>query len=135
VAGFIGRNNFWSGIATEHGARSDDGIDFVASRPEEDVPNGEAALAAVRPECIHLSAEAPSQPANSFRAKVAGVSHFGDVLQYVVTSGDRDILVLTPRTNGSRFHSGDEVYCTWSADEVYLFSARQADIVMADATE
>jgi hypothetical protein len=61
------------------------------------------------------------------------VSHFGDVLQYVVTSGDRDILVLTPRTSGSRFHSGDEVYCSWSADEVYLFSARQADIVMADS--
>jgi hypothetical protein len=25
------------------------------------------------------------------------------------------------------------VYCSWSADEVYLFSARQADIVMADS--
>jgi len=66
---------------------------------------------------------------------VAGVSHFGDVLQYVVTSGDRDILVLTPRTNGSRFHSGDEVYCSWSADEVYLFSARQAAIVLHDGTD
>ena len=135
VAGFIGRNNFWSGIATEHGARSDDGIDFVASRPEEDVPNGEAALAAVRPECIHLSAEAPSQSANSFRAKVAGVSHFGDVLQYVVSTPERDVLVLTPRASAARLHAGDDVWCSWSADDVYLFSARQADIVMAEPSE
>ena len=108
---------------------------FRSSRPEEDVPNDEPALSAVRPECINLSAERPSSDANMTKGVVAGVSHFGDVLQYVVTSGDRDILVLTPRANANRFHSGDEVYCTWSADDVYLFSARQADIVMADATE
>ena len=53
VAGFIGRNNFWQGIATEHGATADDGTVFVATRPEENVPNGEAALSAVRPECIN----------------------------------------------------------------------------------
>ena len=50
VAGFIGRNNFWQGIATEDGARADDGTVFVATRPEENVPNGEAALSAVRPQ-------------------------------------------------------------------------------------
>ena len=134
VAGFIGRNNFWQGIATEHGSRADDGTVFVASRPEEDVPNDQPALSAVRPECINLSAERPASDANMTRGVVAGVSHFGDVLQYVVTAGERDILVLVPRANANRFHSGDEVYCTWSADDVYLFSARQADIVMAEAT-
>ena len=60
VAGFIGRNNFWQGIATEDGARADDGTVFVATRPEENVPNGEAALSAVRPECINLSAAQPA---------------------------------------------------------------------------
>jgi len=135
VAGFIGRNNFWQGVATEHGARSDDGVDFVASRPEEDVPNGQGALAAVRPECIDLSSEKPSQDSNLLRGKVAGVSHFGDVLQYVVSAGDRDVLVLTPRAHAARLHAGDDVWCSWAADDVYLFSARQADIVMADAAD
>jgi len=135
VAGFIGRNNFWQGVATEHGARAEDGTVFVASRPEEDVPNDEPTLSAVRPECINLVADRPTNPENSTSGTVAGVSHFGDVLQYVVTSGDRDILVLTPRAHAVRFQAGDEVYCTWSADDVYLFSARQADIVMADPTD
>ena len=131
VAGFIGRNNFWQGIATEHGATADDGTVFVATRPEENVPNGEAALSAVRPECINLSAVQPAQTANSVEAKVAGVSHFGDVLQYVVSAKARDILVMVARTNPARFALGETVWCSWSAEDVYLFSARQASVVMA----
>ena len=133
VAGFIGRNNFWSGVATEHGARADDGTEFVASRPEEDVPNGQGALAAVRPECINIATSRPDSAVNSFEGRVAGVSHFGDVLQYVVSASDRDVLVQTPRTHGSRPQVGDAVWASWSADDVYLFSARQADIVLAEA--
>jgi spermidine/putrescine transport system ATP-binding protein len=132
VAGFIGRNNFWTGVATEHGAQADDGTVFVASRPEEDVPNGEQALSAVRPEGIHLTADRPDRPENACRGTVAGVSHFGDVLQYVVTTGDRDLLVLTPRLDTRRFALGEDVWCSWSADDVYLFSARQADVVLAE---
>ncbi|MEY4045337.1 MAG: hypothetical protein RL644_1605 [Actinomycetota bacterium] len=132
VAGFIGRNNFWTGTATEDGALADDGTVFVASRPEEDVPNGEQALPAVRPECIHLAAEQPQRNENSCRGSVAGVSHFGDVLQYVVTVGERDLLVLTPRLESRRFGVGEDVWCSWSADDVYLFSARQADVVLAE---
>ena len=132
VAGFIGRNNFWTGVATEDGARADDGTVFVASRPEEDVPNGEQALPAVRPECINLAAEQPKRAENSCRGEVAGVSHFGDVLQYVVTVGERDLLVLAPRLDNRRFAVGEGVWCSWSADDVYLFSARQADVVLAE---
>jgi ABC-type Fe3+/spermidine/putrescine transport system ATPase subunit len=135
VAGFIGRNNFWHGVATEHGTRADDGTEFVASRPEEDVPNGQPALSAVRPECINLSAEQPTDRHNVTAGVVAGVSHFGDVLQYVVTAGERDLLVLTPRAHAARFQQGDNVFCHWSADDVYLFSARQADIVMTDGDD
>ena len=136
VAGFIGRNNFWQGIATEHGIRADDGTEFVASRPEEDVPNGEQALAAVRPESIDLSTEQPTSSGNSTRGTVAGVSHFGDALQYVVSTGERDIIVLVPRDSRSIRHQlGETVWCSWPADDVYLFSARQAHIVMTDNEE
>ncbi|MUH56376.1 MAG: TOBE domain-containing protein, partial [Actinobacteria bacterium] len=136
VAGFIGRNNFWQGVATEHGIRSDDGTEFLASRPEEDVPNGEQALAAVRPESIDLSTEQPTSSANSTRGTVAGVSHFGDALQYVVSTGERDIIVLVPRDSRSIRHPlGETVWCSWPADDVYLFSARQAHIVMTESDE
>lgn len=136
VAGFIGRNNFWQGTATSDGAIASDGTVFVAMRPEEHVPTGQAALAAVRPECINLAAVKPHANQNTVSAKVAGVSHFGDVLQYVVTAGARDvlardILVQVPRTNPSRFAVGDLVSCSWSAEDVYLFSARQVDLVLA----
>ncbi len=131
VAGFIGRNNFWQGVATEEGAIAEDGTIFVATRPEENVPNGEAALSAVRPECINLSAAQPTNGTNAVEAKVAGVSHFGDVLQYVVRAKGRDILVMVARTNPSRFALGEAVWCSWSAEDVYLFSARQASVVMA----
>ena len=81
---------------------------------------------------IHLSADQPDRVENNCRGTVAGVSHFGDVLQYVVTSGDRDLLVLTPRLDTRRFALGEDVWCSWSADDVYLFSARQADVVLAE---
>jgi len=131
VAGFIGRNNFWRGVATENGANADDQTVFVASRPKENVPTGQEALAAVRPECISLSATRPGASSNVVGAKVAGVSHFGDVLQYVVSTGSRDLLVQVSRTDPARFGVGDEVWCSWSADDVFLFSARQASLVLA----
>ena len=132
VAGFIGRNNFWQGTATDNGAVADDGTVFVATRPEEHVPTGQDALAAVRPESIHLSHEQPQQNSNAVRARVSGISHFGDVLQYVVTVGERDLLVLSPRSLALRPALGEEVWCSWAPEEVYLFSARQADVVMAE---
>ena len=132
VAGFIGRNNFWTGVATEDGAIADDGTVFIASRPEEDVPNGEDTLSAVRPECMVLTSERPTQDHNVVQATVSGISHFGDVLQYVVTAGDRDLIVMSPRTNPNRPALGDSVWCSWAPEEVYLFSARQAGVVMAE---
>jgi len=134
VAGFVGRNNFWQGTATSNGATADDGTVFVATRPEENVPSGGAALAAVRPECINLTRDKPESSANAVSAKVAGVSHFGDVLQYVLTVGSRDLLVQVGRTNPSRFTVGDSVWCSWLAEDVYLFSARQASLVLATPT-
>jgi len=131
VAGFVGRNNFWQGTATNDGVVGSDGTVFVATRPEENVPTGQPALAAVRPECINLSAAKPEDTRNSVSAKVAGVSHFGDVLQYVMAAGSRDILVQVARTNPARFSVGETIWCSWPAEDVYLFSARQSDLVLA----
>jgi len=133
VAGFVGRNNFWQGASTGTGVNADDGTLFVATNPEEHVPSGNDALAAVRPECINLLVDQPARSENQLLATVVSVSHFGDVLQYVVSAAEREVVVLVPRTHSSRPKVGDRVWCTWAAEDVYLFSARQAEVVMAEA--
>jgi spermidine/putrescine transport system ATP-binding protein len=132
VAGFIGRNNFWRGKATADGVTADDGTVFVASKPEESVAAGNAALAAVRPECLTLHQVDPGASINVLSGTVGTVAHFGDALQYVVQTGTRDVLVLTPRTGAPRLSQGDPAWLTWRADDIYVFSDRQADLVLAE---
>lgn len=131
VAGFIGRNNFWTGKATTNGVQAADGTVFVVSKPEELVLPGQSSLAAVRPECVMLHSTDPGVTHNVVKGDIASVSHFGDVLQYVVRTPSRTILVLTPRA-AVRLHTGDDVWATWSADDVYMFSADQAELVLAE---
>jgi spermidine/putrescine transport system ATP-binding protein len=68
---------------------------------------------------------------------IANVSHYGDVLQYVVrtsaSSGSRDVISMLPRQGAPRLAPGDEVWCHWAAEDVYMFSAAQADLVLADS--
>jgi spermidine/putrescine transport system ATP-binding protein len=132
VAGFVGRNNFWRGVATHDGVTVDDGTVFNISRPEETLQPGDGALVAVRPECVVLSTDEPATYVNAVSARVASVAHFGDVLQYVVLAGSRELLVLSPRSHSARFEVGDSVWASWVSDDVYQFSDRQADLVLAE---
>jgi len=132
VAGFIGRNNFWLGVSTGHGVQAEDGTLFASSTPEERVREGQQALAAVRPESVQLSSTDPGGSTNVIQGTVAGVSHYGDVLQYVVRTKEKDVLALLPRQGAIRLAPGDAVWCHWNATEVYQFSAEQADLVMAE---
>jgi spermidine/putrescine transport system ATP-binding protein len=132
VSAFVGRNNFWLGKATNEGVVADDGTIFRISRPEEKVAPGSGAIAAVRPECFRLDSADPGQAANVLPGVVASVAHFGDVLQYVVTARQREIVVLAPRSTGSRLGVGDDVWCTWKEDDVYQFSDRQKDLVLTE---
>jgi spermidine/putrescine transport system ATP-binding protein len=132
VAGFIGRNNFWRGTATADGMTADDGTVFVATHPEEKVAVGDRSLAAVRPECFILSDVEPTTSTNVLAGEVAGVSHFGDTLQFVVRSPARDVVALLPRQKAPKLRPGDPVWCQWSADDVYQFSADQEGLVLAE---
>ena len=132
VAGFIGRNNFWTGTSSGNGVHADDGTVFVVARPDEHVPTGAPALAAIRPESLILHSSDPGVSTNVLHGEVAGVSHFGDTLQYVVHTADRTIIVLSPRSHAVRLRSGDAVWATWSADDVYMFSADQADLILEE---
>jgi spermidine/putrescine transport system ATP-binding protein len=132
VAGFIGRNNFWRGVATGGGMTAEDGTVFVCDRPEERVESGQHALSAVRPESFTLSATDPGVNVNVLSGKVAGVSHFGDTLQYVVRTPSRDVIVLLPRQKAPNLHPGDAVWCQWSPKDVYQFSAAQENLVLTE---
>jgi spermidine/putrescine transport system ATP-binding protein len=134
VAGFIGQQNFFRGVAQEGGAAiKSDGATLTSSRPADSLTVGSAALAAVRPEAITVSESDPGGAVNALRGTLAGISHLGDVIQFVVSAGEgREILARLPRTKAPRLETGQTVWCTWDADHTYLFTAEQADLVLAD---
>jgi spermidine/putrescine transport system ATP-binding protein len=137
VAGFIGQQNFFKGEAAEDGrvVRSGDWV-FKTSRDLRNVVSGQQALAAVRPEAVLVSDTPPDQGANVVAGKLAGVSHLGDVIQFVITaSGGKEILARLPRTQAPRILPGASVYCYWDDQHSLFFSAEQADIVLADPAE
>jgi hypothetical protein len=46
----------------------------------------------------------------------------------------RKVDPTTGEFDASRFAVGDSVWCSWLAEDVYLFSARQASLVLAAPT-
>ena len=137
VAGFIGQQNFFEGEASDGGKTVKAG-DLTASstRPAQVLAEGSPALVAVRPETITVSDERPAQNVNVRAGTLAGVSHLGDVIQFVITTADgKEMLSRVPRTKAPRLLPGASVFCSWDAEHTYVFGADQADIVLADPAE
>ncbi len=132
VAGFIGQNNFFSGTANIDGSVLVNGRPVFADRRVDDVGVGSTALVAVRPESLQLIPAPPESDVNVIQGVVAGVSHLGDVIQFVVRDGERELLSRQPRHAAVRVRPGEPVWCTWAPAEAYLFSDRQAGLVLAD---
>jgi len=134
VAGFIGQQNFFEGTAREHGTVVEgDGWTIRSSNQSPDAVDGRPALAAIRPEAVQLQEEQPGDPVNSIPGTLAGISHLGDVIQFVVlTKGQKEILCRLPRPRAPKLEVGGDVWCTWDADLVHVFDAGQADVVLAD---
>jgi spermidine/putrescine transport system ATP-binding protein len=135
VAAFIGQNNFWEGVATENGMVTPDGTVFVSDRRAHVVP-GAPALTAVRPEAVSLSSTDPGSFVNATAGTIAGVSHLGDVLQFVVrTESESDLIARLPRHQAPKLVPGDPVWCAWSPEHAYVFSADQSDRVIIDPVD
>ena len=122
VAGFIGQQNFFAGTAAAGGhVVGGDGwtIRAVAAAP---ATAGTRLLAAVRPECVDVHEQAPAGTENVVAGVLAGVSHLGDVLQYlVVTEAGADVIARRPRATAARIAQGTPVWCRWSPADVHLF--------------
>jgi spermidine/putrescine transport system ATP-binding protein len=134
VAGFIGQQNFFDGTAREQGSVVEgDGWTIRSSNESPDAVDGRSALAAIRPEAVMLQEEQPQDPTNSVRGTLAGISHLGDAIQFVVlTAGQKEILCRLPRPRAPKLEVGGDVWCTWDADQVHVFDAGQANVVLAD---
>ena len=134
VAGFIGQQNFFDGTARQGGTTVEgDGWTIRSSNPSPDAVDGRPALAAIRPEAVQLQEEQPQDPVNSVRGSLAGISHLGDVIQFVVlTPGQKEILCRMPRPGAPKLEVGGDVWCTWDSEHVHVFDAGQADVVLAD---
>jgi spermidine/putrescine transport system ATP-binding protein len=82
---------------------------------------------------VQLQGEQPQDPVNSVHGSLAGISHLGDVIQFVVlTPGQKEILCRMPRPEAPKLEVGRDVWCTWDAEHVHVFDAEQADVVLAD---
>jgi hypothetical protein len=63
---------------------------------------------------------------------LAGASHLGDVMQFVVRAGDREVLSRRPRHAAPKLQPGQAVWCSWDRSLVQLFPDTQSSLVMAD---
>ena len=137
VAGFIGQQNFFDGTASETGrVVQGDGWTIRAHDDAADVIDGAGALAAVRPEAISLSDTQPTGGDNAIAGTLVSIAHLGDVIQFVVlTPGRKEVLARLPRPRAPRLDVGAQVWCSWDAEHTNVFSADQADIVLANPAE
>ncbi len=134
VAGFIGQQNFLPGTVKGDGHElAGEGFTVIAGRAAPDAVPGSPGLAAVRPEAVSLALEVPDQAINAVHGKLAGVSHLGDLIQYVViTTGGREMLSRQPRHEAVRLDLGADVWCRWATDRVQVFGGDQSTLVIAD---
>lgn len=134
VAGFIGQNNFWQGTATTRGLKAYDGTEIESAKMQSGIGAGSAVLACVRPEAIEVTSTDPGSGANRVAGVLAGVSPLGDIVQFVVRTDSRELLIRAPRREAARVLPGDPVWCTWAASDAYVFDSSQSDLVLVDPT-
>ena len=126
VAGFIGQQNFFEGMAAENG-RAVEGIEVTVRTtrtPTKEVGHGLPVLAAVRPEAVHISRAEPTSNlgSNQIYGTLASIAHLGDSIQYIVTvPGRREIISKYARGNEPVLEVGSLVFCHWDAADVHIY--------------
>jgi spermidine/putrescine transport system ATP-binding protein len=131
VAGFL------RGVVSGDGSRlTADTYTVMAGRQSDDVVVGEPGLVAVRPEYVQVNVGHPNGDVNVVRGTLAGTAHLGELIQYVVRTGDgRELLSRQPRGHAARIEVGESVWCSWDAADAHMFGGRQTDLVLPDPAE
>ncbi len=123
VAGFIGSQNFFSGLVEDDSSRlvTGDGHVLVARRCADGVHQGNG-LAAVRPENVRLASDEPEAGNNKVRSTIVAIAMLGDTLEFVLQSANgKEIIARLPRHTGMHLAEGEAVWAHWSHDHMTLF--------------
>lgn len=122
VAAFVGQQNFFRGAIVDAGAAVES--PHVVVRGTERVLTGPQGEAAVRPENIRIDSARSSVAAdvNAVEGELIGISHLGETMQYLVSlGGDQSLVVRRPTPDAPALRIGDRVRCAWAPHHVLLF--------------
>lgn len=136
VADFVGKSNFFEGVATnvtpgEITINLDNGIQAKARKPlhAKDVAEGGDAVFSIRPELTRIfnpDSVQPDQVSVSLPGRVTNRIFLGEHTEYVVqTEALGDVLVLAPRLSelgAGSFESGQNVVIGWSNDSARILA-------------
>ena len=137
VAGFIGQQNFFPGQINSDGfGLTGDEWKIQGLRRTANANDGQPGLATVRPESIEVTAFDPAVDHNFVRGRLAGIAHLGDAIQHVVrTGGGKEILSRRQRQQSEKLEVGQEVWCSWTAEQAQIFGDEQSSLVLAELNE
>lgn len=128
VAGFIGQQNFFSGVAQEQGrVVSNELVSLRSARSHSQIiANGSNVLASVRPEAISLHvadiALTSGVPTNRIDGELASVAHLGDSIQLIIrVPGRSEVISKYSRSNAPNIKVGTAVSCSWSDLDVHVY--------------
>ncbi len=129
VAAFVGQQNFFRGPVGASGDVVDSPHVRVRGAAASLAP-GSSGQAAVRGEFVRISRDSATDPTpetNAVRGRLIGVSHLGETMQYLVSIGeDQSVIVRRPTPEATPLSLDDPVVCTWAASDVLLFPADDA---------
>ena len=122
VAGFVGQQNFLTGVAGDEWQVETE-VGTVRSTRTVPVRPGQRVRVAVRPEVIALEPSPPTESGpNSVRGRVLGVAHQGETRQFLLDAGtERTLLVRRPTPVAPDLRVGDDAWAHWAAGDVHLF--------------
>ncbi|MFJ9391923.1 ABC transporter ATP-binding protein [Nocardioides sp. NPDC101246] len=135
VAGFVGQQNFLDGEVSADGTIVETPSVMIEGPAKPDGKPGEPHQAAVRPELISIEARNGThltEGRNTVAGEVLQVSPLGEVIQYLVKVTERSdrlglrfdqtsLLIRRPTHGAARLSPGDQVLCSWAAEDVRLF--------------
>ena len=128
VAGFIGQQNFFNGVAHEQGrVVTSELVNLSSSRKHLQIITNESnVLASVRPETISLqvadSVATHGVSLNRIEGELSSIAHLGDSVQLIIrVPGRSEIICKYSRSDAPNIGIGTTVSCSWSDLDVHVY--------------
>lgn len=128
VAGFIGQQNFFDGVAQEQGRIvTNKLVNLSSSRKHSQIIANESnVLASVRPETVSLqtadNAANHGVSLNRIEGELSSIAHLGDSIQLIIrVPGRSEIISKYSRSDVPNIRVGTTVSCSWSDFDVHVY--------------